>query len=174
MRYQIIRTTEDDPARCQSNDAKGQCLNKSVEGTEYCPAHGGRDKMPHKRIYELKASKYQAILERQTDHEGIKSLRTEIGVLRMLMETRLNQINDDSQLLLESQSISNLVGQIEKLVSSCNKIELQLGDIITEDQAVQWIVEIGEIIDEYVDDSEIKATIASEIEARLIRIVSDD
>jgi len=173
MRYQIIRTTEDDPARCQSNDAKGQCMNKSVEGTEYCPVHGGRDKMPHRRIYELKKSKYQATLERQTDHEGVKSLRTEIGVLRMLMETRLNRIEDDSQLMLESQGISNLVVQIEKLVSSCNKIDLQFSNILTEEQAIQWMAEISDIIDENINDSEIKVIIAAEIEARLITITSE-
>ena len=173
MRYQIIRTTEDDPDRCQSNDAKGQCMNKSVEGSEYCPVHGGRNKMPQQRIYELKSSKYQAVLERQTDHEGVKSLRTEIGVLRMIMESRLNAIESDTDLELNSQSISNLAVQIEKLVTSCTKIDLQLSSIITEEQAIQWTMEIVEVINDHINDSEIKAAIAAEIESRLIRILGE-
>ena len=169
MKYEIIKTTEDDPNRCQSNDAKGQCLNKAVDGSEYCPCHGGR--RSQQKIYELKASKYQAAIERHCEHDGVKSLRAEIGILRMLMETRLNLIQDDTDLMLQSQSISNLTVQLEKLVSSCNKIDLQLSNIITEDHAIQWMAEISDVIAEYVKDSEIKALIADKIQSSLVKIL---
>ena len=173
MKYEIIKTTEDDPNRCMSNDAKGRCLNLSVDGSEYCPCHGGRDKMPQKRIYDLKASKYQAAIERHGEHSEVKSLRTEIGILRMLMETRLNMIEDDTDMMLQSQSISNLVVQLEKLVSSCNKIDLQLANIFSEEQGIQWVAEIADIIAEYVKDSEIRALIADKIQSSMIRILED-
>ncbi len=169
MKYEIIKTTEDDPNRCMSNDAKGRCLNLAVEGSEYCPCHGGR--RSNKKIYELKASKYQAAIERHGEHDEVKSLRTEIGILRMLMETRLNMIQDDSDMMLQSQSISNLTIQLEKLVSSCNKIDLQLESIITEDHAIQWMAEISDIIAEYVKDSEIRALIADKIQSNLVKIL---
>lgn len=169
MKYQIIKTTEDDPNRCMSNDAKGRCLNKAVEGSEYCPCHGGR--RSQQKIYELKASKYQAAIERHGEHDGIKSLRTEIGILRMLMETRLNLIEDDSDMLLQSQTISNLAIQLEKLVSSCNKIDLQLGSILTEEQLIQLMAEVADIIAEYVEDSKIRSLIADKIQSNLVKIL---
>lgn len=174
MKYIPQRTTEDDPNRCRSNDSKGQCMNKAIEGSQYCPVHGGRDKMPQQRIYDLKASKYQAELERQTDHEGIKSLRAEIGILRLLMQTRLISIDDDMDLMLHSQTISNLAVQLEKLVSSCTKIEFQLGSIITEEQGIQWMAEIADIIATNIEDSKIREAIADEIQSSLVKILESE
>lgn len=168
-KYEIIKTTEDNPNRCMSNDAKGRCLNLSVEGSEYCPCHGGRKSL--KNIYDLKASKYQAAIERHGEHSEVKSLRTEIGILRMLMETRLNMIQDDSDMMLQSQSISNLTAQLEKLVTSCNKIDIQLANIFSEEQGIQWIAEIADIIAEYIEDSEIRALIADKIQSSMVRIL---
>lgn len=160
------RVPEDSPYRCQGISARGQCLNRQVEGSNFCMVHGGQNvagrvKKERQRLYAL--DKYQQKLDKMEDHSELKTLRSEIGIMRMLLETRLNQCNTDTDLLIHSQSISLMVSNIEKLVSSCTKIDLQLGKMLDENQAINWVYEIVEIIGRHVKDSQVLDDIASEI-----------
>lgn len=104
---------EADPNRCQAIGSKGQCHNKGVRLDEdsfgaFCRVHGGnatQQSFEVKKARNYRLTKYQAQLERQTDSSAIKSLREEIGILRMLLEEKLNRCPDMAGLLLESQQI---------------------------------------------------------------------
>lgn len=168
MSYEIRRAS-DPSEQCQSNDSRGQCQNKAVEGSEYCPVHGGR-KQKGKALYELSKTKYMSRIKDLKGHEEAKSLRTEIGILRMMLETKLNGVADDMELMLQQQSISELIVKINTLVSSCHKIETHLSNILTVEDASQLISEISDIIDANIEDTEVKTLIAEQIETALIRI----
>lgn len=161
------RVEEDSPLRCQAViPTKGQCINKKMEGSDYCPAHGGNRgnsklKREQKRMYMIE--RYQQKLDAMQDHEGIKSLTSEIAVLRMILETRLKGCKDDMDLMLHSQSISNLVVNIEKLVTSCNRLDSQLGNMLDTTQAIQWMNAIVDIIGSHITDDDVLAEISDEI-----------
>lgn len=170
------RVPEDSPLRCQAViPTKGQCLNMQVEGSDYCPAHGGNRAgavaaKRQKRMYNIE--RYQQKLEAMADHPSLKSLHEEVAVLRMILESRLKQCNDDHDLMLHSQTISNLVAQIEKAVSSCTKLDTLLSRMLDQNQAMQWASEIVEIIQRYIKDSDVLNEISGQIVDSYERISS--
>lgn len=170
----IQRCEPDDPRRCQSVIASsGQCHNLAVEGTSYCECHGGsstarKNEQAELRTYRLK--KYQARLTEFAESDKIKSLRDEIGILRILIEERLNICQTDLDLMMHSSVLSDLVMKVEKLVSSCNRLEGQLGTMLDKTQAMQLGAEIVEIIARHVESEETVDGIANEIAQSIARI----
>lgn len=161
------RVEEDDPNRCQAVMAtKGQCRNKARDGSQFCPAHGGnvavqKLEKEEQQMYRLK--KYQVRLEEFADGDKIKSLRNEIGILRILIEERMNICHTDLDLMLHSSALSDLVTKVEKLVTSCNRLEGQLGAMLDKTQALQLGSEIVEIVARHVENEETLESIANEI-----------
>jgi hypothetical protein len=139
---------EDDPERCQGVTSQGQCTNKAVEGSQFCIAHGGNQavsKLQKDSLRNYRLTKWKARIQRQSESPGIKSLREEIGILRMLMEERLNSLQSETDLLLQSgqlldkQAILQFAGRIidiiavevadeSKIESIADKIMSALGD----------------------------------------------
>lgn len=171
-----------DPYRCQAVTSKGQCLNKGAKLDDtyggFCRVHGGnktQEAFEAKKVRNYRIGKYQAALERQTDSTAIKSLREEIGILRMLMEEKLNRCTDTAGLLLESHAISDLVLKIEKLVVSCHRLEGSLGQTLDKQAILQFASEIITIIGEKLEGQEdLIEEIADEIVAVVGRIGQDD
>lgn len=165
--FKIQRVSDPaDPNRCQANNAMGQCLMISVPGAKYCSMHSGeqiRQKQNKEKLRIYRIAKYQSRLNEHSDHSGIKSLREEIGILRILAEERFNSCKDNFDLILQSSQISDLIVKIEKLVSSCHRIDLQLGGMLDKTQAIQLAAEIVETISRHVEDEEALERISSEI-----------
>jgi hypothetical protein len=57
----------------------------------------------------------------------VKELRDNIGLLHMLIERRFNMMKNDNDLILACGPITTMIDKMEKLVSSCHKIEQNLG-----------------------------------------------
>lgn len=163
----------DDPNRCQGViPSQGQCWNKAVPPSKFCMAHGGNRaqqlaKKEENRMYML--TKWQSKVNKFTDHDSIKSVREEIGILRMMMEERLNMCQSQTDLMLYSGPISDLVMKIEKLVSSCNKMENQLGQVLDKNQAIQLAQEMVEIIGKHLD----KVPAKDQIERRVHELLEE-
>jgi len=163
-----------DPARCQAVLPNvGQCLNKAVPGTPNCACHGGAsqaNQLEQKSISMYRLKKYQARLTEFSEAEKIKSLRDEIGILRILMEERLNLCTDDLHLMMHTPILMDLATRVEKLVTSCNRLEGQLGVMLDKTQALQIGAEVVEIVGNYVTDEEILTQISNDIAQSIARL----
>lgn len=164
--------SSDDPNRCQAAGKIGQCSNLRIEGSKYCMMHGGaivagREKKEAVRNYQL--GKWQARVEKHADSEIVKSLREEIGILRIMLETRFEQCEDAQDLLLQSGPISELVLKVEKLVTSCDKLEGRMGNLLDKQAILNFASQIIDVIANNIDDEAIINKIADEI----ITIVGD-
>ena len=147
-------TEDDDPNRCQAVTTQGQCRNvatKAEDGSygKFCLAHGGNRFLQSKekeavRNYQL--TKFKAKLQRHSSSDNIKSLRDEIGILRMCMEERLNKCQDEADLLLQSGPISDLVMKIDKVVTSCHKLDGSMGQLLDRSAILQFASEVIDII----------------------------
>lgn len=163
------RVAEDSPERCQGViPTKGQCFNRKMENSNFCPAHGGNRanataKKESLRMYQIE--RYQQRLDTLADHGKLKSLTEEIAILRMILESKLKSCTDDHELMLRSQPISDLVVKIEKLVTSCNRLDLQMGNMLDQTQAIQWMGSIIDVISQYISDPDDLNAIADEIMA---------
>lgn len=152
--------SETDPNRCQGVAAYGQCVNKAMVGSTFCLVHGGPSAIyataaKERRNYRL--TKWQARLEQQASAPQIKSLREEIGILRMLMEERLNTCTNATELLMYSQPIAELVLKIEHVVASCHKLEEKLNIVVDRQAILQFASEVITAISEHVTTDVLQA-----------------
>ena len=153
---EIKRCAPDDPNRCQAVvQGQGQCPNLAVPGTKYCKAHGGaraasRQEEASLKNYRIARASFNQRAAEMANSSGLKSLRDEISLMRVLLEEHLNSCEDTNDLLLQSAIISDLILKIEKLVVSCNKLETSLGETLDKSQilhiAGKWIDSISEAV----------------------------
>ena len=144
----------DDPRRCQGIGPHGQCMNVAAEGSKMCAAHGGNfaavaEVKQKNRMYAL--GKWQNKVNKFTDSDELKSLREEIGIMRMMIQERLAMCKTEMDLMLFSGPLSDMIMKAEKLVASCNKMETQLGTTLDKNQAVQLGQEMVEIIGRHLE-----------------------
>lgn len=119
-------------------------------------------------MYRL--AKYQKRMEEFRDHDQVKSLRSEIGILRMMLEEKITACDGATELMLAAGPISDLVMKTEKLVSSCHKIENQLGNLLDRQKVQVLASTLMQIIDAKVRESNL-----SDVEqGQLLQNVGDD
>lgn len=165
-------TQPDHPERCQAVNNKGQCPNLGLrrengEGRfEYCLAHGGnkqREAAQRAGLRNYRLTKWNARLQQFGDAPEIKSLRDEIGILRLLMEQRLEKCKDAQDLILQSAPISDLVMKIDKVVTSCHKLEGSMGQLLDKQAILQFAQQVIGIVGDEVQDEDQLARIANKI-----------
>lgn len=150
----------DHPSRCSSVNSQGQCPNlgyKLEDGTRVanCKAHGGARQAQSKRKQSLRnyqLDKWNAKLAAKADADGIKSLRDEIGILRIVLEERLNKCNDAMDLILQSGPISDLVMKINTVVQSCHKLEKNMGHLLDKQAILQFAQVVVGIVSNVLED----------------------
>jgi len=133
---ELKRWTKNDPEdlRCDFTLDNGyRCGNLAEETINRCALHGANKILAAKenqslRMYRL--AQWQTRVNQLADHDKIKSLRDEIAILRMLVENRIAHCSDSQDLLLQSGPLSDLLMKVEKVVSSCNRLESKLGDVL--------------------------------------------
>lgn len=154
----------DDPERCQSLGGQGQCPFKGVlleDGTrgKHCPRHNPNFAAQKKQQTEAKGLYFAAMwkdqIKDQATHVNVKSLREEIGVLRIMVDSNLKRCSDENELMMRGSTISELITKIQVLVLSCHKVEKDLGVLLDKNQAVRLATEMVEIVSRYVDDADI-------------------
>lgn len=164
-----------DPERCQAGGNHGQCPYKGVilpDGTraKYCPRHGGNKVIAKSEREETRlylAAQWREKIGDQADHPKFKSLREEVGILRMMLDNKLEQIKDNVQLMLQSQSVSALIQQIRDTLKVCQHIELSSGQMLDKNQALQLVTEIADIVSKYVTDPDTIRILADEMLVRV-------
>lgn len=144
------------PDRCQGiRHGQGQCTNMSADYSTFCLCHGGNvagETAVKQALSNYRLTKWQARLDDKTGQSELKSLRDEIGILRVLMEETLNKCHSDMELILQSGRIADLAMKIEKLVSSCHKLEGSMGKLMDKSAILQFAAEIVEIISKELDE----------------------
>lgn len=165
--YTFERVEDGDPNRCQAvKPSRGQCNNKAVDGSRYCLAHGGNKAIEANRktgLRNLLLTRYRAAVERLVDSDHLVSLRDEIGVLRLLLQTKLELCQSETDLALESAPIGDIIVKIEKLVKSCSILEERADLLLTKQQVLGFASKVVGIISEEINDPEVVDRIANRI-----------
>lgn len=147
--YQRVEDT--DPERCQGNNAFGQCKLRACRGTVYCQMHAGFGQVSaeRKEIRNYRLNQFQQRMEHFADSSKVKCLKEEIGILRMVLEGIINQCRNDVDLEIRSGKIADLVVKVEKLVSTCQRMEQQTGMLLDKSAALKIADNIVEIIGKF-------------------------
>lgn len=163
---------EDDPNRCQTVTSQGQCWYKAVEDGQNCMRHGGNKQLQSQEAQSLRnyrLTKHHARLSRLVAMPDIKSLRDEIAILRMLMEEKLESCSDTHDLIMMSGPISDLVLKIDKVVTSCHKLEGSMGQHLDKASILQFASEVITIIGNALEGQEDKI---NQISDNILEVVS--
>lgn len=166
---------EDDPKRCQSNIRTGQCHYKAVEGSQYCLRHGGHvaeKQRSSENVSNYRLSVWQTRLNEMRNSEGIKSLRDEIGLSRIVIENIVNLCKTDNDLLMHHSKLNQSVLTMEKLITSCQRLEERNSYLLDKDQLFVIVDSITKIISEYVTDPDKMSEIGTKIYDTISRSAS--
>jgi len=142
-------TEENDPHRCEATTQAGQCRHVSIEGHTKCAYHLRRlnieDSMAL-RTYLLTNPDIASAAGRHSQAEEIKSLREEIALCRSLVERRLNMIENPTDFIGAIGHINTLFLTLEKLISSCHRLEVNLGTLLSKTALLDLAREIVDIL----------------------------
>lgn len=161
----------DDPLRCQGMMSSGQCTMKALPGFDFCKLHNAASKRSQDRsdIRNLNVAVWQSRINKLADSPKAKSLREEIGVLRLLLEAILNSCREENELIAMSNRISDLVTRIEKVVNSCHQLEKSSGQLLDKSAALQLASSFIDVVAELCTDPDQVSSIAD----RTMQIVAD-
>ena len=176
-KYDIEKTYEDDPNRCQGVNIQGQCNNKALNGSKFCPVHGGNigaAKEEAKSLSTYRLAKYQVRLNEMAQHDKLKNLKDEIGILRILMEEMFSRCDTDITLIQHTPQLADLAMKIGKLVETCTKLDRILSQYISKNDAVQLGMEIVGVIADEISDVDTLDTISQKIVEIIERIAGDE
>jgi hypothetical protein len=170
IEQKIIRwdVTKHHPSeRCEATIKTGQCPHLKQNNTPFCVFHGANSTVQSangEAIRNYRLARWKRRVGELADSAGIKSLREEVGILRMILEETLNQCNDSMDLLLYSQKMADLVIKIEKLVVSCDRLENRMGLLLDKGAVLQLAQTYVQIINSYVQDPDIIESISLEMQ----------
>lgn len=157
---------EDDPERCQANGGYGQCPYKRLEGATNCIRHGGASQVnanQKKVMSQYHLLRWQGRVDEFANHDRVKTLRDEVGVLRMLLENTVRLCKSHTDVLIFSSKISDLVLKIEKLVTSCHRLEATSGMLLDKSAALSLASQMVDIIGTHIKDSDAINAISRDI-----------
>ena len=134
--------------------------------------HGGNVQLESLRkqaANQYRLQVWQKRVSEFTESDHVKSLRGEIGILKMVLEQILNNCQDSNQLLIYSPKISNMVAGIEKVVMSCDRLERSMNLTMDKSTAMKLAADIVELISSKVSDP----VVIDEISNGIIDILKD-
>ena len=165
--HTLIRCKFDDEDCCQvCREVSTSQFYLAMEGAKYCPQHGGATEVKrqkHKAANQYRLTVWKNRLAEFTENDSVKSLRDEIGILRIVLEEMMNKCNTPNDLMIYSAKISELTVKIEKLVMSCDRLEKNMGQMMDRPTALKFAAKVVEIIGRHVDDAEQLDNISHEI-----------
>lgn len=170
------RVDADAPDRCQFVTAHGQCLMKQFPGSKYCKAHsmGAERRMEDEKVRNYRLTQWKARVGDFADSKEVKSIREEIGILRLVLETRLNQCQDNEDLLLHSHAIGDLVTKIEKTVGSCHRLESQMGQLLDRQSILKFASQVVTVISDVTNALLLDGVITEEAASKINSTVADE
>lgn len=151
-------------SKCQGQYRTGPCGMDALQNhdgvtiSRFCLAHGGwREKKKEAymvgRNYLL--GKHAKRVSELSSGADVKSLREEIGILRLLVEKTFTSMDDgdDTQLLLRSPEISKLIADVRMTVEACDRIETKMGLSLDKTQVAALADAIVATITDALNDS---------------------
>jgi len=121
-----------DPRRCKGSNCEGQCVNVAADGSDYCIACNGVDRGPTRRLrqYYLAQAQDRLKLAKFAEHEDLKSLRDEIALTRMMIESTWNSAQSEVEKINAYSHVNRYLLTLEKLMKTCHSLEQSMGRLI--------------------------------------------
>lgn len=133
---------------CDWVTTTGQCPHPAMPGSRFCEAHNPRSEDLKLDQYLLSKRLLGDSPARHAAADEVKSLRTEIAILRAFVEKRINMMETDAEFVSAMSQMKDTFLAIEKLVSSCHNMEVKLGSLLSKTSLMSLAQKIIHIIDQ--------------------------
>jgi hypothetical protein len=110
-------------------------------------------------------TKFKARVESKVYSTRLKSLIEEIGILRLVLETIINNATDEFDLILYYGKITEVVNAIRQTVESCVKLEEKSSLVLDQAQIVVVARRLIDIISEQVPEDKVEVVATKVLEA---------
>lgn len=156
-----------DPERCAGRAAFGPCGNKHIKGSTFCMRHGGaaaikKQEKEANRMYLLE--KYQGRVGQLSTHPELKSLASEVGIMRMTLEEVLNFCDGErNKLIVHVPQLNMLANTIKGLVESLQRLQERNKLLLDKTQIFVIADAIVRLVTQHVTDASVHAKLAMEI-----------
>lgn len=165
MGEKVTGCVPDDPLRCKAVSGTRQCGFRAAEGFDYCNFHNSGQRIAQKkdanRQYLLK--RWRAEVDHYANHPQIKSLREEIGITRLLMQSTLNKCEDANDLLIHGPRLMELTSLLASIIQTCHKMEEKTQFLVDKNQIVHLAEQIILIVSQFITDPNVLTKIADHI-----------
>ncbi len=154
----------DNENKCAKENCSRPAYKSKYGESPYCARHGGNSidingRAKEKRNYYR--TKWASRIGEKANSPNVKSLKEELGILRVVMEEKLSQCADTYELNLESPAIASLALQIERIVSSIHNIDLKMA--ITQENVTAIIDVIAVVLTDNIKDKDVLEKINADI-----------
>jgi hypothetical protein len=152
--------------QCEHVNCNGQCNLKAVDGGNRCRAHGGNkqeNSIKAKELRNYRLARFNARIGEMGNSDYLLNLKDEVGVMRYILEEKLNACQNTQDLILQSGPLTDMIMKIDRVVTSCSKLEMKLGNFLDRTKITSMAQVIVQIITRHVTDETVIEAISDEI-----------
>lgn len=149
MKSRVLHDTsvEGDSIMCEWVTSTGQCTRPAMPDSRFCEQHNPKSEQLRLNQYLLNKKLLGDSPTRHAAADEVKSLKTEIALLRALVERRLNMIETDAELANALPQLKDTFLAVEKLVTSCHSMETKLGELLGKGALISLAQKMVHVID---------------------------
>jgi len=159
--------------RCKWIKPDGQCQSEAADGSPFCKIHGPVSTDQGLRHYLITNRLLGNSPDRHCAVEEIKDLRSEIALTRALIETRLNLSQSETELIASMGILHQYLTTVEKLVSSCHRMDSSLGNLLNKASILNLAQELVNIIVTELDGVPGRDEIVDKISAQILAVIGN-
>ncbi len=154
--------------QCEYIASYGQCTKEAITG-RFCEKHSPASHKTMVNQYRIACNQLGDGPARHADASQLKSITGEIIIIRSLLESRINMIQSDAEMVAAMPVIKDYILAVEKLVTSCHTMDVKIGNVLSKAALLTLAREIIHIIEDgvrpLVDTTPSQHTIDELIEA---------
>lgn len=159
-----LRPATLDDVQCTAILRSGkQCHFAAVEGTTYCRRHA-----PLKG--QARVNYATALAMPSIPVSQLFDLRAEIDLLKRLIGARAGLIRDENTLVLYSGQLADMITRAQKLIDGAVKLEVERGELLPKNKALELIGSIMTIVADVVKD----VGLIDEIHDRILELLEPE
>ena len=154
--------------QCEYITSTGQCAQEAISG-RFCATHSKTSHTTMINQYRIACSQLGDSPERHANAEQLKSVHGEIVIMRSLLESRLNMIQNPAELVAAMPLLKDFALAVEKLATSCHTMDVKVGNLLSKQSLLTLAREIIQIIEDSIrplaDTTPTSTTIDETVEA---------
>jgi hypothetical protein len=134
-------------AQCEYITSTGQCPHEAISPGRFCQAHSATSAKTMMNQYRIACSQLGDSPERHAKADQLKSISGEIVIMRSLLESRLNMIENPAEMVAAMPMLKEYALAVEKLATSCHTMDVKIGNLLDKQALMNLAREIIAIIE---------------------------